>query len=120
MYWVYQTGSNIGTNNPNYKMFVCETDEDVKKLPTTTSYGQQGDVNSPDNKPCIIGCECAVVSTGKRYILDSNSNKWIENKANLNPGGGSGGSGGGGGDPEDAEPATQEDIDEVIDDLDDL
>lgn len=42
----------------NYKRFVADTDEDVKKIPV--------DINGS-----MIGCEVYVVTTGKTYVLGS-------------------------------------------------
>ena len=92
MFWIQETNVE-GKNDPNYKLYNAETVDDIVKLPTMTHKGTQTGGSSVLNDKCSLGCECDILSTGERYILNS-SNEWVINKATPN-GGGSGGGGGG-------------------------
>lgn len=57
----------------NYSEFVCDTEEDISKLPTST---KKGILNNKTFEVCSIGSTADVVESGKVYIL-SNENEWV-------------------------------------------
>lgn len=81
----------------NYSEFTCDSEDDVKLLPTTK------------DKACSLGSKAYVPSTGHTYVLVS-GDKWIIDEC-------ADGGGGGGDDPspEDVEPIDDGTIEHLFD-----
>ena len=73
-YWINQAGNN---NRANWRQFYCDTDTDIKNLPTSIAEGTKQDVDIVAHKKCSIGSECMSLTTSKVYILGSD-NIWKE------------------------------------------
>ena len=73
-YWINQTGNK---NRPNWRQFYCDTDTDIKNLPTSSVAGVKQDENSTAHKCCSVGSECLVLGTTSVYVLNS-SDEWVK------------------------------------------
>lgn len=64
----------------NYKLFVCDTEDDLDLLPTTTQRTEDKDV-------CSAGSEAIVIAGRKRYMLNT-EDEWCVMVNYASPGGG--------------------------------
>lgn len=72
------------------KHFMCDTEADVGKLPTTRSRGQsQVGIDDTNTYTVQAGSTAKVIATGARYILQSDVDTWIRQP--VSGGGGTGG-----------------------------
>lgn len=83
----------IAGQTPHAKHFMCDTDADVMKLPTTITRGvQQKGIDDTSTYTVQAGSTAKVIATGDKYILQSDIDTWVKQPAS-----GSGGGEGGGG-----------------------
>lgn len=60
----------------NLKEFICQSEADISKLPTSTTYGTQADVGDESiNDPCAIGSTAIIPNPLTMYVL-SPDNTW--------------------------------------------
>ena len=60
----------------NLKEFICQSEADISKLPTSTTYGIQADVGDESiNDPCAIGSTAIIPNPLMMYVL-SPDNTW--------------------------------------------
>lgn len=72
------TKINDRSNSIDTKEFLCQTPDDVLKLPRNGINGTQDLIDDTvSNAPCAIGSTALVCSTAKVYIL-APDNTWIE------------------------------------------
>lgn len=74
-YWIQEVGGS-GKNSSGYRLFYCETDADIADLPTATTEGVRQEGDSVSCKPCAVGSEALVRSTGDVYVLTKSTNSW--------------------------------------------
>ncbi len=80
----------IAGQTTHAKHFMCDTEADIAKLPTTVSRGalQEG-IDNTNTYTVQAGSTAKVIATGDKYILQSDIDTWVKQPA-------SGGGGGGG------------------------
>lgn len=84
-----------------YSMFVCDTESDIKLLPTSKSTGKD---NLSTVYDCAMGSIAEIISDNTIYYLLDGNDVWVKKTK-------SGGGGGGGGD---YEWADEQDIDNLF------
>lgn len=76
-YWIQEFGGN-GQNRPNFRMYNCDFEEDVKNLPLNDRDGiQQGD-DTVSYKKAHYGDRCMVLESANVYELGWETNEWVK------------------------------------------
>lgn len=74
------TSSNGRSTLFSHKKFICDSEEDIAKLPKDGIEGSiEGSSDDLINRPCSIGSTALVCSTSEMWIL-SPSNEWVKFK----------------------------------------
>lgn len=72
------TKINGQPNSVETREFICQTEDDIAKLPRYGIHGTQDDINDTvSNNPCAIGSTALVCTTANVYIL-APDNSWIK------------------------------------------
>lgn len=73
-YWVSNAKNDT---KPDWRQFYCDSEADVKNLPTSIKEGVEQDIDFTAHRKCAIGSECVTLSNVGIYILNS-ANEWIK------------------------------------------
>ena len=58
------------------RLFVCDSVEDIEKLPTNDTAGEKQDGDTISDEMCAVGSIAEVSETGDKYVLSANG-EWI-------------------------------------------
>lgn len=74
-YWIQDENKQLGRFRHN---FICETSDDINKLPTRYKAGELQIDDTSSSKQCQYGSRAYVISDGSKHILDKTSDSWIK------------------------------------------
>ena len=104
-YWVQRTSNNHTMTN--YRSFICDYLEDIKKLPRFGIEGKKQEGDTISSLPCSYGSNCLCLEDSSKWILSKATNEW----KNINASGGSSGG------ITSKDIATDIEVDEVLDSI---
>ena len=76
-YWIDETGIDNMKNSSSYRMYKCDKESDVTKLPTYKNKGEEQKDDISASKTCIYGSECYCIENGKYYTLTKDTDTWV-------------------------------------------
>lgn len=71
-YWIDQSALSISAGGSRVIPFLCDTDEDVANLPTSSSEGVKQGNDETSCKKCAKGSDCLAIQSANYYVLNSN------------------------------------------------
>ena len=74
-YWIQEYG---GKNRADYKMFHCDKEADILKLPRYGIEGTKQDGDISAHKPATYGDQALCLETSAVYELTKDTNTWVE------------------------------------------